>query len=179
MRPWLRYSLYVLGAIVLLLALGTAWLLHSFDGERIKRIAADWLRTNHQRELVIDGPVTLQLWPQPALTLKAARLSEAGQPGQPFASIADAALSLRLEPLWRHREIEIDKVSARGIKLELRRDAQGQQQHRRFSRRWPLATARRSRVADPSCSKAWTWPMPNCRWTMRCVACTAGWRCSG
>lgn len=125
MRSWLRYSLYVLGAIVLLLALGTAWLLHSFDGERIKRIAADWLRNHHQRELVIDGPVTLQLWPQPALTLKAARLSEAGQPGQPFASIADAALSLRLEPLWRHREFEIDKVSARGVKLELRRDAQG------------------------------------------------------
>jgi AsmA protein len=125
MRAWLRYSLYVLGAIVLLLALGTAWLLHSFDGERAKRIAADWLRTNHQRELVIDGPVTLKLWPQPALTLKAARLSEAGQPAQPFARIADAALSLRLEPLWRHREFEIDKVSARGVKLELRRDAQG------------------------------------------------------
>ena len=125
MRPWLRYSLYVLGAIALLMGLGAAWLLHSFDGERIKRIAADWLRTHHQRELVIDGPVTLQLWPQPALTLKAARLSAAGQPGQPFASIADAALSLRLEPLWRHRQIEIDRVSARGVKFELRRDAMG------------------------------------------------------
>lgn len=125
MRPWLRYSLYVLGATVLLLALGTAWLLHSFDGERVKRVAADWLHTQHGRELIIDGPVTLQLWPQPALTLKAARLSEAGQPGQPFASIAEAALSLRLEPLWRHRDIEIDKVSARGVKFTLRRDAQG------------------------------------------------------
>ena len=125
MRPWLRYSLYILGAALLLLVVAAAWLRLSFDGERVKRLAADWMQVQHGRELIIEGPLTLQLWPQPALTLQGARLSEAGQPDQRFASIAEAALSLRLEPLWRKREFEIDSVSARGVQLQLRRVAKG------------------------------------------------------
>ena len=84
MRPWWRYSLYVL-AFMLLLVLGAAlWLVRGFDGDRVKRIAADWMLSHHDRMLVVDGPVRLQLWPQPALAVQGARLSEPGQPGQRF-----------------------------------------------------------------------------------------------
>ena len=125
MRPWWRYSLYVL-AFVLLLVLGAAlWLVRGFDGDRVKRIAADWMLSHHDRVLLVDGPVRLQLWPQPALAVQGARLSEPGQPGQRFLSIAQAELSLRLEPLLRRREIQIDRVSARGVYLHLQRDKEG------------------------------------------------------
>ena len=127
MRPLWRRSLYVLAALLLLLLAGVAaWLLLSFDAEYFKRVAIDWMRTHHARELAFDGPVTLQLWPQPAVTVQRVRLSERGQPQQPFANIEDAALSLRLQPLLSKREIEVESVSARGVTLRFQRDAEGQ-----------------------------------------------------
>ena len=126
MRPLWRRSLYVLVALLLLLAGVALWLIQGFDGERVKRVATDWMRTHHARELVFDGPVTLQLWPQPAVTVQRVRLSERGQPRKPFAAIDSAALSLRLRPLLAHGEIQVESVSARGVALRFARDADGQ-----------------------------------------------------
>ena len=125
MRPLWRRSLYVLTASLLLLAGLAAWLLLSFDAEYFKRVAVDWMRAHQARELVFDGPVTLQLWPQPAVAVQGVRLSESGQPQQPFAVVENAELSLRLRPLLSSREIEVDSVSARGLTLRFRRDAEG------------------------------------------------------
>ena len=126
MRPLWRRSLYVLAALLLLLAGVALWLIQGFDGERVKRVAIDWMRTHHARELAFDGPVTLRLWPQPAVTVQRVRLSEPGQPQQAFAAIDSAALSLRLQPLLSRREIEVESVSARGVTLRFARDAEGQ-----------------------------------------------------
>ncbi len=113
-------------ATLLLLLVGVAvWLALSFDGERFKRAAIDWMYANHARELTFDGPITLQLWPQPAVAVHGVRLSESGQPRQNFATIEEAALSVRLEPLLARREIEIDSVTAKGVRLSVRRGADG------------------------------------------------------
>jgi AsmA protein len=125
MHPWWRRSLYGLAAVALLLLGVALWLTRSFDGERVKRAATDWMQANHARALAFDGPVTLRFWPQPALVVGRLRLSEAGQPQQPFASIAEAALTLRLEPLLMRREIEVEQVSAKGVRLSFARDAEG------------------------------------------------------
>jgi len=126
MRPWLQRSLYVVAAVLLLLLGAAAWLIASFDGERVKRAASDWVRANHARELAFDGPVTLRLWPHLALTAQGVRLSELGLPQQDFATIEETALSLRLEPLLARREIEIESVVAKGVRLNYRRDSDGQ-----------------------------------------------------
>lgn len=121
----MRYGLLALAALLLLIA-GTAfWLLRSFDGARLQQMAADWMLQQHQRTLRFEGPVSLQLWPQPALAVQRVSLSEPGQPDEPFASIEQAALSVRLEPLLARREIQVDSVSARGVTLRYRRDAAG------------------------------------------------------
>jgi len=125
MQPWLRRSLYVLAVLALLLLAGAAWLVHSFDGERVKRLAIDWMQTHQGRQLAFDGPLTLQLWPQPAMAVQGVHLSEPGQPQQVFARIDHAALKLRLEPLLARREIEVERVSAGGVHLNYRRDADG------------------------------------------------------
>ncbi|MGL6111331.1 MAG: AsmA family protein, partial [Rubrivivax sp.] len=125
MRPLWRRSLY--GLATLALAAGVAlWVADSFDSQRLQRVASGWMLEQHQRELTFDGPVTLQLWPQPAVTLRRVRLSERGRPQQPFATVDSASLSLRLWPLLADREIEVDSVSARGVTLRFVRDAEGQ-----------------------------------------------------
>lgn len=73
---------------MLLLTLGLAGcLVTGFDGDRFKRVAIDWMRVHHARALAFDEPTSLQLCPQPAVTLKGVRLSEPGQPAQPFAKL--------------------------------------------------------------------------------------------
>ena len=76
--PGCAEALYVLAALLLLVVGVAIWLLRSFDGERVKRIAIEWMHTHHARELAFDGPLTLQLWPQPAVTVQGVRLSERG-----------------------------------------------------------------------------------------------------
>ena len=125
MRLSWRRIVYAVSALLLLLLGVATWLVLSFDSARFKSVAIEWMQAHHARELAFDGPVTLQLWPQPAVTVQGVRLSEAGQPGQRFAAIEAAALTLRLEPLLARREIEIDRVSAKGVKLNFRRDAEG------------------------------------------------------
>lgn len=110
--------------LLALLAALAWWLVQGFDSERAKRIASDWMRTHHQRELVFDGPVRLQLWPQPALAVQRVQLSERGR-RDVFASIEHAALALHLQPLLSRREIEVESIEARGVKLRLSRDAEG------------------------------------------------------
>ena len=83
------------------------------------------MQSEHGRELVIDGPLTLRLWPQPAVTVQGVRLSEPGQPGSASPASEEASLTLHLQPLLARREIEVDRVAARGVQLRLRRDADG------------------------------------------------------
>jgi len=125
MPIWLRRTLYVLAALLLLTSALALWVMRGFDGARLQRTAIDWMRTHHDRELAFDGPTRLQLWPQPAVTVQRVRLSERGRPGQPFASIESATLSLRLRPLLSQREIQVEDVAARGLSLRLQRDAEG------------------------------------------------------
>jgi AsmA protein len=125
MRLSWRRIVYAVSALLLLLVGVATWLVLSFDSARFKSVAIEWMQARYGRELAFDGPVTLRLWPQPAVTVQGVRLSEPGQPGQRFAAIEAAALTLRLEPLLARREFEIDSVSARGVKLNFRRDADG------------------------------------------------------
>lgn len=80
MPSWLRRTLYVMAALLLLAAGLAWWVMRGFDGAQLQRVAIDWMRTHHDRELLFDGPAKLQLWPQPALTVQRVRLSERGRP---------------------------------------------------------------------------------------------------
>ena len=127
MRPLWRRSLYVLAALLLLLAGVALWLIQGFDGERVKRVAIDWMRTHHARELAFDGPVTLQLWPQPAVTVQRVRLSERGPAAaSPLPPSTAPRFRCACSRCWRAGEIEVESVSARGVTLRFARDADGQ-----------------------------------------------------
>lgn len=125
MTSWWRPIVLTLAVLLLLLAALAWWLVQGFDSERVKRIASDWMRTHQQRELTFDGPLRLQLWPQPALAVQRVRLSERGRPEQVFASVEHASLALHLRPLLSSRAIEVDRIAAQGVKLHFTRDAEG------------------------------------------------------
>ena len=122
MPLWIRRALIVATGLLVLLVVAAAWLIHSFDPNRYKGVAIDWMKAERQRTLAIDGPIELSIFPRLAVTLSSVRLSEKGRADE-FAAIDHAALSVDLLPLLR-RELVIGRVEARGVRAALTRDAQ-------------------------------------------------------
>src|SRR5258706_1971680 len=123
MPQWIRRSLYVLLGLVLVLAAVATWLVTSFDPNRVKGAAVDWMKVQRHRTLVIDGPIELSVFPRLAVKLSRLSLSEAGKPDL-FASLDNAALAVELLPLVRG-EVVVDRVAAKGVRATYLRDAQG------------------------------------------------------
>jgi AsmA protein len=123
MPAWIRRSLLVLLVLVLLLAAFATWLVLSFDPNRYKGVAIEWMRTEHQRTLTLDGPIELSVFPRLAVKLSKVGLSESKRP-DPFVSLDEAGLSVDVWPLLRG-ELVVGRVSARGVQVTYRRDAKG------------------------------------------------------
>ena len=123
MSVWIRRILIALVVLVLLAVAAGAWLVASFDPNRYKGIAVDWMKANRNRTLAIEGPISLSVFPRIAIQLDQVSLSEAGR-SENFASIDHAALSVDLLPLLRGRVV-VGRVEARGVRVQLLRDAKG------------------------------------------------------
>ncbi len=123
MPPWIRRSLIGLAAVLLVLVAGALLLVATFDANRYKGVAIDWMKANRNRTLAIDGPLELSVFPRLALRASRVSLSEAGR-SERFASVEQAALSVALLPLLQGR-LQVDRVEASGVQVVLRRDAQG------------------------------------------------------
>ena len=123
MPVWLRRTLIALAVLAALLAAAAAWLVTSFDPNRYKGLLIDWMRENRQRALAIDGPIGLDVFPRLQVTLRDVRLSEHGSPAE-FASLREAALAVQVMPLLS-KQLAVDHVEARGVRVVYRRDAQG------------------------------------------------------
>lgn len=125
-----RKILLALAALLLLLIAGLAWLVATFDANRYKGVAIDWMREQRQRTLAI-GDVQLRVFPRLQVELRDVSLSEvlttAQQPQQPqprFATLASARLAVQWLPLLR-QQLVVDEVQAQGVSLRYARDAQG------------------------------------------------------
>ncbi len=123
MTLWIKRSLLALGGLLLLAALAAVYFVATFDATQYKSIAIDWMKTERQRTLAIDGPIDLSVFPRLAVKVSKLRLSERGRADE-FAAIDDAALSLQWLPLLR-QQLVVDSVSARGVRALIMRDAQG------------------------------------------------------
>ena len=112
-----------IGALVLLLAVVAAVFVASFDVNRYKPLAIDWMKTERQRTLSIDGPIELSLFPRLAVKVSKLRLSERNRADE-FAAVDEASLSLEVLPLLG-KQLVVDRISARGVRAVLTRDAKG------------------------------------------------------
>jgi AsmA protein len=119
----LRRVLLILATVLLLLVAAAAWLVMRFDPNQFKGLATDWVKTEYQRTLVLEGPITLSVFPKLQVRLSKVSLSEA-RSEQPFAALGDAQLQLQVMPLLKG-QLVVDGVSASGLTARYTRDAQG------------------------------------------------------
>ncbi|MDP1790608.1 MAG: AsmA family protein, partial [Methylibium sp.] len=123
MPVWLRRSLIALAVLLGLAAAAAAYLVASFDPNRYKGLLIDWMREHKARTLAIDGPIGLSVFPRLEVTLRDVKLSEHQRPDE-FAALQEATLAVQVMPLLKQR-LAVDRVSARGVRVNYRRDADG------------------------------------------------------
>jgi AsmA protein len=123
MKTWLRRTLIVLAVLLGLTVAALAWLVATFDPNQYKGLAIDWMKTERNRTLAIDGPIRLSVFPRIEVQLSKVALSEHGR-AERFASIEEAAMAVQLMPLLR-RQLVVDRITARGVSVVYTRDAKG------------------------------------------------------
>lgn len=121
--PWMRKLIIGAGVFVLLIAAALAYLLATFDPNAYKGLAVDWMKTNRNRTLAINGPIKLSVFPRLAVQVSGVTLSEKGRADE-FLSLDEAALSVDVLPLLR-QQVVVDRVSARGLRVRYQRGHKG------------------------------------------------------
>ncbi len=79
MSKWMKRTAVVVGAVAALAAFGAGVFVATFDANQYKSVAIDWMKTERQRTLAIDGPVDLSVFPRLAVKVSKLRLSERGR----------------------------------------------------------------------------------------------------
>lgn len=121
--PWIRRIALAFGALLVLLVVAAGVLIATFDANRYKSLAIDWMKSAHQRTMAIDGPIELSIFPRLALKVSKVRLSERNRADE-FLAIDEATLAVQMLPLLK-KELVVSKVSARGVRAVWLRDAKG------------------------------------------------------
>jgi AsmA protein len=121
---WVRKLLIGAGVLVLLIAAVLAYLVATFDPNAYKGVAIDWMKTNRQRTLAINGPIKLSVFPRLAVQVSGVTLSEKDKADE-FLALDDASLSVAVLPLLR-QQVVVDKVSAKGLRVRYTRGEKGE-----------------------------------------------------
>jgi AsmA protein len=123
MNVWIRRLAWTLGGLLLLLVAVGGYLLATFDPNRYQGLLTHWVKEHKQRTLVIGAPMELKLFPKLRLKLTQVSLSEHQQAAE-FLAVNEAELSVDMLALLK-RQLVIDRISAEGVRLAYRRDAEG------------------------------------------------------
>ncbi|WP_019625372.1 AsmA family protein [Thioalkalivibrio sp. ALJT] len=122
---WIKRLFSLIIVVVVLGVVMAAYLLISFDANDYKdRIEAE-VKEATGRELTLSGPIGLTLFPSLGLRLEDVRFGNAeGFGDDPFAELDVVDVAVAVMPLLR-RELEVQRVEADGVRLNLARDEQG------------------------------------------------------
>lgn len=112
-----------LAILVALVAIALAVFVATFDANRYKPTIVDLVERNTGRTLVIDGDLSLSVWPALALSMGEATLSGPNGQGQ-FARIDSAKIGVALGPLLSRR-VQVDRVALHGLRVDAVRHANG------------------------------------------------------
>ncbi|MFA5370404.1 MAG: AsmA family protein [Sideroxydans sp.] len=117
MNIYLKYALWAIGGLALLISGALAYVALTFDPNAYKPEITQAVKESTQRTLKLDGEIKLIIFPSIGVHLGAVSLSEF-QSEQEFASIASANISLALWPLLK-KQVVVDQVALSGIKLRV------------------------------------------------------------
>lgn len=114
---WLKYSLYALLGLVLLLAAGAAILALTFDPNQYKAEVERLVKERTGRTLKFHGDVKLAFWPSLGVSVGKVTLSRRASEHD-FAAFDSAHVSVRVLPLLRG-EASVDQVRLAGLKASV------------------------------------------------------------
>jgi AsmA protein len=114
---WLKYSLYALLGLVVLLAAGAAILVLTFDPNQYKDEVERLVKERTGRTLKFHGDVKLAFWPSLGVSVGKVTLSRRASEHD-FAAFDAAHVSVRVLPLLR-REVLVDQVGIVGLKASV------------------------------------------------------------
>lgn len=123
MKLWIRRLALALGVVIVAFMAVAGYLLATFDPNRYQSLLTDWVKEHKQRTLVIGAPMQLKVFPKLGLKLAKVTLSEYQRQDE-FLAVDEVELSVDVMPLLK-RQLVVDRISARGVRLAYLRDAQG------------------------------------------------------
>lgn len=123
MNKYLKYSLFGLGGLLLLLIIAVAVIAATFNPNDYKPMIVKLVQDKKQRTLTIDGDIKLAFWPKIGADLGKVALSEHNS-DKPFAAINSAKVSLALLPLLK-KELVVDTIYVDGATANIVRHKDG------------------------------------------------------
>lgn len=117
-----KYLLYVIGALLLLVVVAIGIVAATFDPNDYKPQVQRYVKTHYDRDLAI-GDIGLKFFPKLGAQLTQVTLSEHGGGGE-FAGVDKAEVSVALVPLLS-RNVVVDSVHVDGLRAKLVRRADG------------------------------------------------------
>lgn len=123
MNKILKYSLFALGGLVLLLIVIVAIVAATFDPNDYKPLVVKMVQEKKQRTLNIEGDIKLAFWPKLGANLGMVSLSE-HQSDKEFASVQGLKVSLALLPLLK-KQLVVDTIYINGARANIVRYKDG------------------------------------------------------
>lgn len=117
MNKYLKYGLWSVGGVVILVVAAVAYIALTFDPNTYKPQIIQTVKDSKQRTLKLDGDIQLRFFPSLGASLGKVSLSEF-QSEQEFVSVESASVSLKLLPLLS-KQIVVDEVAVSGVKAQL------------------------------------------------------------
>ena len=117
MTKLIKYALYGIGGIILLLLLVAAYFAATFNPNDYKQKVIDLVQEKKARTLKIDGDIKLTYWPKIGADLGKLSISE-HQSDKEFASVNSVKVSLAVMPLLK-KELVVDTVYIDGAKANV------------------------------------------------------------
>lgn len=123
MNKIIKYGLLGTGAVVGIAVAGMAYVAATFDPNDYKDQIIKAVKDSKQRDLRLDGKITLSLFPSIGANVGKVALSEFSS-DKPFAAIDSARVSLALLPLLSGQAV-VDEVAVSGLQATLIRRKDG------------------------------------------------------
>jgi len=118
---WIKRLIFALVALIIISVVGVAVFLLTFDPNAYKGKLEEFVYQRYERQLTIDGPIQLSLFPRIGLSLQDVHLSEQGSTA-PFAAVDTMRFSVAVWPLLWNRLV-IDHLSLDGVEAWVEVDA--------------------------------------------------------
>lgn len=123
MKGIVKFVLWPLAGIVLILAAAAAYIAATFDPNRYKPQIVQAVKDRTQRNLRLEGDIKLAFFPGIRATLGRVLLSERGS-DQEFAGVDDFRVALKLAPLLS-KQVVIETVEVKNLRAHLVRFKDG------------------------------------------------------